>query len=137
MSNDLGEWMDRGLTRCLKLPEANVLHDNLAEISDRIKERSDADSRPTVVDFSNIGYLNSSAFATLLVIRKYVVLEKERELALTGVPIDVYGAFVVMGINRLFHMYESVEKAEESLVDSKFTNKGRIGCDEHGEFREG
>ena len=71
-------------------------------------------TRDLVLDFSSVNYLNSSHLARLLKLRKRTAAEEGR-LMLCGVGNQVWGAFMVTGLDKVFHFTDDVATALATL----------------------
>jgi anti-anti-sigma factor len=60
-----------------------------------------------VLDFSAVHYINSSNIAKLLKIRKAVV-QKEQRMVLCGVNTQIWGAFLITGLDKIFQFADNV-----------------------------
>jgi anti-anti-sigma factor len=61
-----------------------------------------------LLDFSAVSYLNSSNIAKLLKLRKLVNITNERKLKLCGISRQVWGVFLVTGLDRIFEIVDDV-----------------------------
>jgi anti-anti-sigma factor len=60
-----------------------------------------------VLDLSNVHYINSSNIAKLLKIRK-AVITKDLRLVLCAVNTQIWGAFLVTGLDKIFQFADNV-----------------------------
>ena len=60
-----------------------------------------------VLDFAAVHFINSSNIAQLLRLRKAMV-NKDRRLLLCGVSTQVWGAFLVTGLDKVFQFADNV-----------------------------
>ena len=67
-----------------------------------------------ILDFAGIRYLNSSHIARLLKLRKAIVTAGSR-LVLCAVDTQVWGAFLVTGLDKIFEFTDSVPTALAGL----------------------
>lgn len=67
-----------------------------------------------VLDFAAVHYLNSSNLAKLLKLRKQMVSADSR-LILCNIPTQVWGAFLVTGLDKLFHFSDNVPTSLATL----------------------
>ena len=67
-----------------------------------------------VLDFSNVSYLNSSNIAKLLKLRKLLTSHKRR-LVLCGISTNVWGLFLVTGLDKVFEFTDNVSTALASV----------------------
>lgn len=68
-----------------------------------------------VLNFEQVKYLNSSNIAKLLKLRKLVTISNERRLVLCGISREVWGVFLVTGLDRIFEVVEDVSTALAKL----------------------
>jgi anti-anti-sigma factor len=61
-----------------------------------------------LLSFAEVRYLNSSNIARLLKLRKLVELTNERRLVLCSVNRQVWGVFLVTGLDRIFECVDDV-----------------------------
>ena len=78
--------------------------DDLAALIDQTAERADRD---IVLNFSGVGYVNSSNIAKLLKLRKQLISHRRR-LVLCGIDPNVWGIFLVTGLDKVFEFADSV-----------------------------
>lgn len=73
-------------------------------------------SKPTdaVLDFSAVHFMNSSNIARLLKLRKQMIM-RDRRLVVCGVSTQVWGTFLVTGLDKVFEFSENVTTALASL----------------------
>lgn len=88
--------------------------EDLQAISDRASQKP----IDVVVDLSAVRYVNSSNLARLLKLRKIVATGGNR-LVLCGVDPQVWGAFLVTGLDKVFDFNDSVSTALASLQLSR------------------
>ncbi|MCF7957958.1 MAG: STAS domain-containing protein [Phycisphaerae bacterium] len=86
------------------------LSDELNAITDRMEK----DARDVVVNFSNVKFLNSSNISRLLKLRK-ILLDSGRNLRLCSIAIQVWGVFLLTGLDSLFEVNEDTASALASL----------------------
>lgn len=74
------------------------------------------EQRPTdvVLDFAAVHFINSSNIAKLLRIRKQTTAS-DRRLLLCGISTQVWGAFLVTGLDKVFEFTDSVPLALATL----------------------
>ena len=60
-----------------------------------------------VLNFSGVGYMNSSNIAKLLKLRKRLVSQKRR-LVLCGIDTNIWGLFLVTGLDKVFEFADNV-----------------------------
>jgi anti-anti-sigma factor len=86
------------------------LGENLQAAVDEVEQRSVG----VVLDFGAVRYVNSSHIARLLKLRKAVLTAGSR-LVLCAVDTQVWGAFLVTGLDKIFDFADSVPTALASL----------------------
>ncbi len=86
----------------------------LSEELNAVTDRMEKDSRDVVVNFSNVKFLNSSNISRLLKLRK-VLLDNGKRLRLCGIAIQVWGVFLLTGLDSLFDVNEDTASALASL----------------------
>ncbi len=81
-----------------------------------IVEQCIKDTRQDVLlSLSAATYLNSSNIAQLLKLRKLVTITNQRRLKLAGVSTQVWGVFLVTGLDRIFDFVDDVPSGLASL----------------------
>jgi anti-anti-sigma factor len=79
------------------------LMEDLATLDQMVEQgRLDA-----VIDFSAVHYVNSSHIARLLRVRRGI-LEKDGKLVLCGIQTQVWGTFLVTGLDKIFTCSDNV-----------------------------
>jgi len=68
-----------------------------------------------IINFSKVSYLNSSGLRELIQILK-LIKEKNKQLFLTGVNLEIMKIFTSTNLNRLFNIYGTNEDAMRFLV---------------------
>ena len=72
-----------------------------------------------VLDLSNVTFLNSSNIARLLKIRKPLLAEPVGRLRLCGINTNVWGVFLVTGLDKIFEFCDDVSSGLASVqIDS-------------------
>ena len=61
----------------------------------------------SVIDFSGVRFINSSNIARLLKVRK-MVISRDGRLVLCGVNDQIWGAFLVTGLDKVFEFSDNV-----------------------------
>jgi anti-anti-sigma factor len=87
-----------------ELQDDPAFTDDLAALIDQTSERADRD---VVLNFSGVGYVNSSNIAKLLKLRKQLISHRHR-LVLCGIDMNVWGIFLVTGLDKVFEFADSV-----------------------------
>ncbi len=79
-------------------------------------EQCTRDPRQDVLlNLSGVGYLNSSNIAHLLKLRKLVTMNNQRKMKLAGVSTQVWGVFLVTGLDRIFDFVDDVPSGLAAL----------------------
>jgi anti-anti-sigma factor len=98
--------------------KVNVLHlaDDPQFSEDVTALESQVAAKPTdaVLDFSAVHFMNSSNIARLLKLRKQMIT-RDRRLVVCGVSTQVWGTFLVTGLDKVFEFSENVTTALASL----------------------
>jgi stage II sporulation protein AA (anti-sigma F factor antagonist) len=94
-----------------QLQEDPAFTDDLTSLTDQLEAKDDVD---VVLAFSSVNYLNSSNIAKLLKLRKRIVTNKRR-LVLCGINTNVWGLFLVTGLDKVFEFADNVATALTSL----------------------
>lgn len=68
-----------------------------------------------LLNFAGVEYLNSSNIAKLLKLRKLVSITNERKLKLCNINRQVWGVFLVTGLDHIFDVTEDVSTGLASL----------------------
>ena len=87
------------------------------EFTDEINaltEQMETGPKNVVLNFSGVKFLNSSNISRLLKLRKVLVDSKKR-LCLCGIAIQVWGVFLLTGLDSLFEVAEDTASALASL----------------------
>ena len=87
---------------------------DLTEELTNITEQVEKNPRSVVLNFSNLKFLNSSNISKLLKLRKELV-DVNRDLVLCTIPIQVWGVFLLTGLDTLFEVTEDVATALASI----------------------
>src|SRR5688500_4307417 len=102
------KWSDRIII--VHLSSDPHLGENIQAAADEVAQRS----VDVVLDFGAIRYVNSSHIARLLKLRK-TVLSAGSRLALCAVDTQVWGAFLVTGLDNILDFNDSVPTALAAL----------------------
>jgi anti-anti-sigma factor len=86
--------------------------DDLTAIIEQCTNNTQLD---VLLNFANVNYLNSSNIAKLLKLRKAVTITNERKLKLAGINRQVWGVFLVTGLDHIFDVVEDVSTGLASL----------------------
>ena len=102
------EWSD-------KIVMVDLLDDpEMADELTTLTEQMEKAPRDVVLNFSQVRFLNSSNISRLLKLRK-VLLDKQHRLRLCAIPIQVWGVFLLTGLDSLFDVAEDPASALASL----------------------
>ena len=85
--------------------------DDLASLFDQLAARNDVN---VVLNFAAINHLNSSNIARLLKLRKKLLINKRR-LVLCGIKTNVWGLFLVTGLDKVFEFTDNVANGLASI----------------------
>ena len=88
-----------------KLQDDPSLSDDLNVLIEQFQDQANVD---VVLDFANVGYLNSSNIAKLLKLRKVVNLNGQRKLVLCAINSHVWGVFLITGLDKLFEFADDI-----------------------------
>jgi anti-anti-sigma factor len=83
-----------------------------------ILERLGKGAKEVVVNFSKVKYLNSSNISLLLKLRK-ALLDGKHRLLLCEIPVQVWGVFLLTGLDAIFDVAEDTPSALASLQMDK------------------
>lgn len=86
------------------------LSDELSSLTDQMEK----EPRDVVLNFTRVKFLNSSNISRLLKLRK-VLVDRHRRLCLCQIPIQVWGVFLLTGLDTLFNVAEDKASALASL----------------------
>ncbi len=86
--------------------------DDLAAILDQCSRDTRQD---VLLNLGGVTYLNSSNIAQLLKLRKLVTLTNQRKLKLAAVSTQVWGVFLVTGLDRIFDFVDDVPSGLAAL----------------------
>ena len=95
----------------VELQDDPAFTDDVAGLLDQLDTQSDVD---VVLNFSGVNYLNSSNIAKLLKLRKKLIAGK-RKLVLCGIDTNVWGLFLVTGLDKVFDSEPNVSTALASV----------------------
>ena len=84
--------------------------DDLNTLIDRLEETPSH----VVLNFSAVGFINSSNVAKLLRLRK-VMIASQRRMVFSGVSTQVWGVFLVTGLDKVFEFHDDVSTALATL----------------------
>ena len=98
----IASWSDNILF--VELQDDPALRDDLTALIDELDTRKDVD---VVVNFAAVHHLNSSNIAKLLKLRKRLITH-QRRLVLCNIATDVWGLFLVTGLDKVFEFADNV-----------------------------
>jgi len=81
-------------------------------------DRLGTNPKNAVINFSKVKYLNSSNISLLLKLRK-IMLDGKRRLLLCEIPVQVWGVFLLTGLDAIFDVAEDTASALTSLQMKK------------------
>lgn len=85
--------------------------DDVTALIDQTAEQVDRD---VVLNFQSVTYVNSSNIAKLLKLRKQLVANRRR-LVLCAIDMNVWGIFLVTGLDKVFEFADNVSTALASV----------------------
>lgn len=88
----------------VELQDDPAFTDDLSSLLDQVENNSEVDA---VLNFGGVNYLNSSNIAKLLKLRKQL-LNSKRRLVLCGIDTNVWGMFLVTGLDKVFEFADNV-----------------------------
>ncbi|MBN1845964.1 MAG: STAS domain-containing protein [Sedimentisphaerales bacterium] len=88
--------------------------DELNTLADRVKNNP----KDVVVNFAKVKYLNSSNISLLLKLRK-ILIDNKFQLLLCEIPVQVWGVFLLTGLDAIFDVAEDNASALASLQMNK------------------
>ena len=84
------------------------------DLTNLIEQTESNNHRHVVLNFSGVGYVNSSNIAKLLKLRKQLLMKKRR-LVLCGIDTGVWGLFLVTGLDKVFEFADNVAMGLASI----------------------
>ena len=84
--------------------------DDLTALMDALE----AEPKHVVLNFASVGFVNSSNVARLLRLRK-LMISKDKRLILCDVNAQVWGVFLVTGLDKIFEFTDDVSTALATL----------------------
>jgi len=84
--------------------------DELSALTDRLAN----EPKSAVLNFANVKFINSSNVSLLLKLRK-VLLDQGQRLHLCSIPVQVWGVFLLTGLDSIFDVSEDTSTALASL----------------------
>lgn len=95
-------WSDNILV--VELQDDPTFSDDVNALLEQVEQRKDVD---VVLNFGGVSYLNSSNIARLLKLRKALISHRRR-LVLCGINTNVWGLFLVTGLDKVFDFADSI-----------------------------
>jgi anti-anti-sigma factor len=102
------KWSDK--VNVLHLADDPQFSDDLASL----EAQTTAKPADAVLDFAAVHFINSSNIARLLRMRK-LMITKDRRLMVCGVSTQVWGTFLVTGLDKVFSFSDNVTTALATL----------------------
>ncbi|UCF34913.1 MAG: STAS domain-containing protein [Phycisphaerales bacterium] len=84
------------------------------DVTTTLEELGDNPNVHAVLDFESVGHMNSSNIAKLLKLRKQLLNSKKR-LILCNIDTNVWGLFLVTGLDKVFEFANNVGEALTTL----------------------
>ncbi len=114
----IDHWSDDVLV--VELQNDPAMMDDLAALIEKLDNAEDDKQMSVVLNFSGVTYINSSNIAKLLRLRKKLLSHEGRKLVLSGINTNVWGLFLVTGLDKVFQFADSVSTALASVqLDSQ------------------
>ncbi len=85
------------------------------DISALVEQCTRDPRQDVLLNMNAVSYLNSSNIAHLLKLRKLVTMTNQRKLKLAGVSTQVWGVFLVTGLDRIFDFVDDVPSGLAAL----------------------
>ena len=103
------KWSDNIVV--VELQDDPAFTDDVTALLDQLERNSELD---VVLNFVSVNYLNSSNLAKLLKLRKMLMTTKRR-LVLCGIETNVWGLFLVTGLDKVFDFADGLPTALASV----------------------
>ncbi|MBN1345680.1 MAG: STAS domain-containing protein [Phycisphaerae bacterium] len=97
------EWSEQILLADLQ--DDPLLSDDINALIETVEARPEFN---VVMNFSQVSYVNSSNISKLLKLRKLVTINNHRKLKLCGISTQVWGVFLVTGLDKVFDFADDV-----------------------------
>jgi anti-anti-sigma factor len=104
------QWSDTVLLA--ELTDDPQFTDDLSAMLEQCTENPRLD---VLLAFGNVNYLNSSNIAKLLKLRKLVTVTNQRKLKVCGINTQVWGVFLVTGLDHIFDFVDDVPSGLAAL----------------------
>ena len=98
------EWSDKIIAA--ELADDHQFSDEVGSLIERLQESP----RDVVLNFSSVGFINSSNISKLLRLRKIMVSAK-KHLIICGVNNQVWGVLLVTGLDKIFEFTNDISTA--------------------------
>lgn len=100
----------------IELTDRKILDEiNITQIGEKLNSLVASSGEPKMVmDFASVSHMSSSALGMLITINKRV-RERKGQLKLCNIQPAIYEVFVITRLNEIFDIYQSRDKAIESL----------------------
>ncbi len=105
----IDNWSDNILV--VELQDDPAFSDDMSQLLERAEEYKE---KGVVLSFTGVNFLNSSNIAKLLKFRK-AILSKSGTVLLCGMSTDVWGLFLVTGLDKVFQFESDVATAIASV----------------------
>ena len=99
------DWSDEIIMA--ELADDPELTDDLNALIERMEKDTKKD---IVLNFSRVNFLNSSNISRILKLRKHV-LDMKNRLCLCDIPVQVWGVFLLTGLDSIFEVAENTTSA--------------------------
>jgi len=99
------DWSDEIIMA--ELADDPELTDDLNALAERLDKNT---SKDIVLNFSRVKFLNSSNISRILKLRK-MVLDRKNRLCLCDIPVQVWGVFLLTGLDSVFDVAEDTASA--------------------------
>lgn len=99
----------------VELQDDPAFSDDLTALTEELGDKNKMD---VVLDFGALTYLNSSNIAKLLKLRKQLVAAKRR-MVICGIDTNVWGLFLVTGLDKVFDFADNVATGLASVQIAK------------------
>lgn len=114
------KWSDRvSVVRLLDDPQFT---DDLQLLEEHIEKTAGS----TVLDFSQVSFINSSNISRLLRLRKQVI-SADLKMILCGIATSVWGTFISTGLDKVFEFSDNVTTALATLQINAAAASGDAG----------
>ena len=94
----------------VELADDPELTDELTALTERMENQA----KDVVLNFTEVKFINSSNISRLLKLRK-ALLAQNKKLCLCGIAVQVWGVFLLTGLDSLFDVAEDTASALASM----------------------